>query len=107
MGLHAKYREKGVGRLRKERKGSRRRRGGMRCAAREEGFKEKRVFANVAIEGVRRPSPGSLNEHGRSTAFSQCGGTACTHRLTGNGVGEKLSETCDEPSSRGDRTVVA
>ena len=79
----------------------------MRCAAREEGFKEKQVFANVAIEGVGRPSPGSLNEHGRSTSFSQRGGTPCTHRLTGNGVGEKLLETCDEPSLCGDRPVVA
>ena len=44
--------------------------GRMWRAAREEGFKEKRVLANVTVEGVGGPSPGSLDEHWCSAAFS-------------------------------------
>ena len=42
----------------------------MWCVAREEGFEEKWVFANIVIEGVGGPSPGGLDEHWCSAAFS-------------------------------------
>jgi hypothetical protein len=31
--------------------------------AKEDSFKEKRVLANIVIEGVRGPSSGGLDEH--------------------------------------------